>query len=244
MYKNFEVVAFICCRGGSKGIPGKNIKEFCGKPLLGWILDAAKSANVFDSIILSTDSEEIATVGERYGATIPELRPSHLAQDDSDQFDTHAYLFDLLKISDDTHRVCNLNNNPFIDNNLIIQGYQKATSIDYKRIVLDTVRVESDYVFFRQCFEYEDHYRYKFPLPMLESQINRQTIVPLYTSINNMRWSKPSVLRSFESYKKEIFTNGFSGIPLSKQNNFDLDDVEDWFIAEAIFEALRKKSAL
>ena len=45
MLKRFKIVALICCRGGSKGIPNKNIKEFCGKPLLGWILDAAKKAN-------------------------------------------------------------------------------------------------------------------------------------------------------------------------------------------------------
>ena len=56
MSHNFQIVALICCRGGSKGIPGKNIKEFAGKPLLGWILEAAKSADVFDDIILSTDS--------------------------------------------------------------------------------------------------------------------------------------------------------------------------------------------
>ena len=59
-----EVIALICCRGGSKSIPEKNIKEFCGKPLLGWALDHAVQSGVFDQIILSTDSQKIATVGD------------------------------------------------------------------------------------------------------------------------------------------------------------------------------------
>ena len=82
-----KILLTVCARGGSKGIPGKNIKEFCGKPLLGWILEAAKEAKVFDDIILSTDSEEIAEVGRSYGATVPGLRPAALATDDSDVFD-------------------------------------------------------------------------------------------------------------------------------------------------------------
>ena len=115
MFHNHKVVSLICCRGGSKGIPGKNIKEFCGKPLLGWILEAAKEAKVFDDIILSTDSEEIAEVGRFYGATIPGLRPDDLSTDDSDVFDTHRYIFKKLNITDNSHRACILTNNPFIN---------------------------------------------------------------------------------------------------------------------------------
>ena len=60
-----EIIALICCRGGSKGIPNKNIKSFCGKPLLSWTIENAKRANVFDKIILSTDSKDIAEIGEK-----------------------------------------------------------------------------------------------------------------------------------------------------------------------------------
>ena len=114
-----KVSCLICCRGGSKGIPDKNIKEFCGKPLLRWTLKNAKEANVFDEIILSTDKADIADVGEKYGAKIPGLRPDYLAEDDSDVFDTHAYVFNQLSITDKTHIVCILTNNPFIDSKLI-----------------------------------------------------------------------------------------------------------------------------
>ena len=58
MNKDHQIIALICCRGGSKGIPKKNIKLFAEKPLLGWTLETAKESKVFDDIILSTDSEE------------------------------------------------------------------------------------------------------------------------------------------------------------------------------------------
>jgi len=57
-----KIIALICCRGESKGIPNKNIKNFSGKPLLAWIIEEAKKTNIFDKIILSTDSKNIAKV--------------------------------------------------------------------------------------------------------------------------------------------------------------------------------------
>ena len=88
-----KTIAIIPARGGSKGIPGKNIKNFSGKPLLGWTLEHAKESNIFNDIILSTDSKEIASVGLDFGVTVPSLRPDHLATDQSDVFDTHKYIF-------------------------------------------------------------------------------------------------------------------------------------------------------
>lgn len=236
MYKQYQIIALICCRGGSKGIPGKNIKDFAGKPLLGWILEAAREADVFDDIILSTDSEEIAQVGQAYGATIPELRPAHLAEDGSDQFDTHKYIFELLNIHDETYRICNLNNNPFINAELIKQGYEAAIQNDFDYIVLDSVRVEGDYVHYRQCFQFDNRLYLHFPKAMLDSGINRQGIAPTYTSINNTRWGKPSVLDSYDHLKREIVFNGFIPIWLPKLRNFDLDTLEEWQIAELIFK--------
>ncbi len=233
-----EIIAIICCRGGSKGIPGKNVKKFCGKPLLGWIIDAAQKSGVFDRILLSTDSQEIAEVGEFYGATIPELRPAELATDTANQFDTHAYIFNKLMIRDGTHFVCNLNNNPFISSEIIRAGYEKAKSNGFNRVVLDTFRLGGDYLYFRQCFQVGDRMRCQFPRDFSASQINRQTVGPTYTAINNMRWGKPSHLYSYENFKNEIVINGFLDVELPKMRNFDLDDLDDWDIAEAVMMQL------
>ena len=75
------ILAVIPARGGSRGIPRKNVKPFAGKPLLAWTVEAAQDSGVFARIILSTEDEEIAHIGKRYGAEVPFLRPPELAQD-------------------------------------------------------------------------------------------------------------------------------------------------------------------
>ena len=68
-------VAIIPARGGSKRIPGKNIREFCGKPMIAWSIEAALESECFDEIIVSTEDEKIAEVAKKHGATIPFMRP-------------------------------------------------------------------------------------------------------------------------------------------------------------------------
>ena len=235
-----KMIALICCRGGSKGIPGKNIKSFAGKPLLGWILEAAKEAEVFDDVVISTDSSEIAAVGQYYGATVPGLRPAHLATDTSNQFDTHAYIFDQLSIKDETHRVCILNNNPFVNSDLIRKGHDAAVADRFEHIALDAVRVGGDYLYFRQCHEMNGLLHLRFPFDMLNSGINRQGYATTYTTINNIRFAKPSIFHSYEGYKI-AWLKGIIPVSLPKGRNFDLDTPEDWVIAEAVFKALHLK---
>lgn len=76
-----DLLAVIPARGGSKGIPRKNIKGFLGKPLLAWTIESARDSGVYARIILSTEDEEVAQAGKRHGAEVPFLRPSELAQD-------------------------------------------------------------------------------------------------------------------------------------------------------------------
>lgn len=74
-------VAVIPARGGSKRIPRKNIRDFCGKPMIAWSIEAAKGSGCFDRIIVSTDDEEIAQVAQEWGAEVPFMRPAELAND-------------------------------------------------------------------------------------------------------------------------------------------------------------------
>lgn len=76
-------VCVIPARGGSKRIPRKNIKEFCGKPMIAWAIEAARRSEVFDTIVVSTDDDEVAAVAERCGAEVPFRRPAALADDRS-----------------------------------------------------------------------------------------------------------------------------------------------------------------
>jgi len=234
-----SVIALICCRGGSKGIPGKNIKKFSGKPLLGWILEAAKDSALFEQIVLSTDSKDIASVGEEYGATVPFMRPAELAQDSSDQFDAHKHAFEVLNITDDTHQVCNLTNNPFINSDLIQKSYRVAVKNNFSKIVADAIKIEGDYAYFRQCIEVDSVLRINFVQDFMRSGINRQSVGDMYATINNIRWAKPSVLSSYDNYKRSVVNNGIDPIWLPKTRNFDLDDKDDWLIAEAVFDNVK-----
>lgn len=78
-----SILGLITARGGSKGIPGKNIKELAGKPLIAYTIEAALASGVFDRVILSTDDEKIADVATSYGCEVPFMRPKELAQDNT-----------------------------------------------------------------------------------------------------------------------------------------------------------------
>ncbi len=81
-----KAIAFIFARGGSKGLPGKNIRPLGGKPLIAWSIEHALAVKRIERVIVSTDSEEIAAVARRYGAEVPFIRPVELARDDSPEW--------------------------------------------------------------------------------------------------------------------------------------------------------------
>lgn len=82
-----KVLALIPARGGSKGIPGKNIANLAGKPLIAWTIEAAQACSGIDSIVLSSDEHAIAEVAVRFGCTVPFMRPPALATDEASSMD-------------------------------------------------------------------------------------------------------------------------------------------------------------
>ena len=74
-------IAVIPARGGSKRIPKKNIKDFCGKPMISYSIEAALNSNIFNEVIVSTDSKEIAQVAIEHGAKVPFMRPADISDD-------------------------------------------------------------------------------------------------------------------------------------------------------------------
>ena len=86
--KNKLLNVLITARGGSKRLPGKNIKNLCGKPLIAWTIEAAKQSSWIKNIYVSTDCQEIAEVSKKYGAIVPRLRSKSLSEDNTTSFDT------------------------------------------------------------------------------------------------------------------------------------------------------------
>lgn len=95
-----KILAIIPARGGSKGVPRKNIKEICGKPLISYTIEAAKRSKYIDRVIVSTDDIEIETVSKNYGAEVPFLRPNELAGDNSPTIDCVIDVIKRLKIDE------------------------------------------------------------------------------------------------------------------------------------------------
>lgn len=95
-----KATAFIFARGGSKGVPKKNIKMLGGKPLIAWSIEHALAVKRIDRVIVSTDSEEIAAAARKYGAQVPFIRPAELARDDSPEWLAWRHALNFLLESD------------------------------------------------------------------------------------------------------------------------------------------------
>ncbi len=90
-------LAIIPARAGSKGLPGKNIKKLCGKPLIAWSIEAGLKSKYVDEVVVSTDSTEIAEISKKYGANVPFLRPPELANDTATTFDAIKHTIEFYK---------------------------------------------------------------------------------------------------------------------------------------------------
>jgi len=97
MINNKRVLALVPARAGSKGLPGKNIRVMCGKPLIGWSIEQGLGSHYVDKVLVSTDDEEIASVAREYGASVPFLRPKELASDSASSMDVIFHAIDFLK---------------------------------------------------------------------------------------------------------------------------------------------------
>ena len=97
MFKKNKFLCIIPARGGSKGLPGKNIKPLAGKPLIAYSIEQAHQSRYIDRVIVSTDDDKIAVVARRYGAEVPYLRPALLALDHVDKIDVILHAADWLE---------------------------------------------------------------------------------------------------------------------------------------------------
>ena len=85
------MLAIIPARGGSKGLPGKNVRNLCGKPMIAYAIEAALGASCVDKVVVSTEDVEIAAVSKEYGAEVPFMRPGNLASDTASAIDVYIH---------------------------------------------------------------------------------------------------------------------------------------------------------
>jgi CMP-N,N'-diacetyllegionaminic acid synthase len=102
MIDGHKVLAIIPARGGSKGLPGKNIREMCGKPLIAWTIEKAKKSRYLDAILVTTDNQEIAEISRRFGAHVPFIRPAELATDQASTYDVIRHAMQYFEKAENT----------------------------------------------------------------------------------------------------------------------------------------------
>jgi N-acylneuraminate cytidylyltransferase len=223
-------ICIIPARGGSKGIPGKNIKDFLGHPLIAWSIIQARKSNVFQRVIVSTDDEHIARVAVKYGAEVPFLRPESIALDFSsteevlDHFVTWLYSSD----AELPEQIVLLQPTSPVRNKKLIAG-----------AVEDFLRSNSDSL-----------------LAVIESSIflwrNESAPTPLYDFQDRPRRQDiPSADKVYrETGSLYIFTpSGFlknknrlhgriSFFVCDASDGVDIDELSDWVAAEALYKKI------
>jgi len=100
MYKEKTILGLIPARGGSKGLPRKNIRPLLGKPLIAWTIEQALASKYLDMVIVSTDDEKIAEISRKYGAELPFMRPKKLATDEARGIDVVLHAMDQIEEND------------------------------------------------------------------------------------------------------------------------------------------------
>ena len=121
---NEKAIAIITARGGSKRIPKKNIREFCGKPIIAYSIEAALKSDLFDEVMVSTDSEEIAEVARTYGAKVPFMRSEKTSDDFATTADVLMEVLDEYKKRGKTYKymACLYPTAPFVTSDKLLQG--------------------------------------------------------------------------------------------------------------------------
>lgn len=122
-----KAIAIIPARGGSKRIPRKNIKDFFGKPLIAYSIEAALKSNLFEKVIVSTDDKEIADVAIKYGATVPFLRPKELSDDFTGTGAVIEHTINYLKDQGEYYDfICTIYATaPLLQEKYLIEGFEK-----------------------------------------------------------------------------------------------------------------------
>lgn len=227
-------IAIIPARGGSKRIPRKNIRVFHGKPIIAYSIEAAKASRCFDHIIVSTDDSEIAEVAKRYGAEVPFIRPSSLADDFSTTLDVIKHAINWCKENKmEIENVCCIYATaPFLLPKYIQQGLKSLSQNHVK------------YTFGATSFSFPIQRAIKLngsnQVDMFQPEYEHtrsQDLEEAYHDAGQFYWG------TIESYLEgaPFFSRHSIAIKLPRERVNDIDTLEDWNFAEILYSVLDHK---
>lgn len=228
-----KTIAVIPARGGSKRIPRKNIKPFCGKPMIAYSIEAAIRAGIFDEIIVSTDDEEIAGIAKNAGASVPFMRPKELSDDFTATGAVVEHAIKFLQARGDRIKfVCTIYATaPLIDEFYIKLGLEKLRASNAKNAfsctsmpfpIWRTFKIAKDgrcEMFWRENFAKRS-----------------QDLEEAYQDAGQFYWTNLDAPSSDEIF----FGRDSIAIVLPRHLVQDIDTPQDWIRAEFLYEAVQK----
>ena len=226
------IVAIIPARGGSKRIPKKNIKEFFGKPIISYSINAAIDSKLFDRVIVSTDCEDIAQVAIDYGAEVPFMRPEELS---GDFLGTHEVVGHSLRWLENSgfssdYACCIYATAPMIKANDLIKGYDLIKTGKWKSVIAATKYSYPVFRSFKQLSNgglemvFPEHYNSR-----------SQDLPEVYHDAGQFYWAKSQEWKG----KPGGFSKNNTIIELPNYLVQDIDTLEDWNRAERIYESYK-----
>lgn len=219
-------LAIIPARGGSKRIPRKNIKEFCGRPIIAYSIEVAKKSGLFDEIMVSTDDHEIAEIAKKYGAKVPFIRS---IENSDDNATTVSVLQEVLKRYESEGTVfdsvcCLYPTSPLTSVTDIQEGYNRLKQGKYDS-VFPIVRF--GYPIWRGLEIVEDQVKMIWPENI---NVKSQDLKAVYHDAGQWYWIIPNRISD------KLFTSNSSSIILSEECVQDIDNLSDWILAELKFK--------
>lgn len=222
-------IAVIPARGGSKRILRKNIKLFCGKPMIAWSIEAAKSSGLFEHVIVSTDDAEIAEVSRQWGAEVPFIRPEELSDDytGTTPVIAHATQWALNRGLDVNAVCCIYATAPFVQADDLKRGLDALNSGDWDYAFTVTDFPAPIFRAFKQAAEggiemfFPEHFATRsqdFPVALHDA--------------GQFYWGRPDAWIK----GKQIFSSTSLPVLISRAKSQDIDTPEDWVFAELLFQ--------
>ena len=227
-------LAVIPARGGSKRIPRKNVKSFCGQPMISWTIRAAIDSGCFERVIVSTDDEKIAEVAREYGAEVPFLRPSELSDDYTGTMPVIAHAIrEMEKRQCASDNVCCLYATaPFISADDIQAGLQILQTND-----------NCDYAFTVTSFPFPIQRALKLDQDRRVNmfwpehfQTRSQDLEEAWHDAGQFYWGRSDAWLE----TRPLFSSRSCPVQLPRHRVQDIDTPEDWTRAEWMFNALRQ----
>lgn len=224
-------LCIIPARGGSKRIPRKNIKEFLGKAIIAYSIEAALKSELFDEVIVSTDDAEIAEIAKQYGAKVPFMRSRENANDFATTVDVLFEVLSQYKILGKSFKnaCCIYPTAPFVTPDLLKEGYNMLIKKNY-----DSVFSVLRYSFpIQRALKLEQGKVSMFYAEFMESR--SQDLEPSFHDAGQFYWFKPTLLEE----QKKLWTNNTGVVEINELNAQDIDNETDWKLAELKYELLQ-----